>query len=148
MSDKNVFTDEEWLAVSEVPLLISMAMEAVGPHGPISMIKESTAAAKAIAAPHDHGDANTLIAQIVEAARGKEARHDARHHKAKTIPAMVDAILADLAPGAAALKKLPADEAAGVAAWFTDIAVAIAAASKGTSTEEQAVVDRIKAIFA
>ena len=37
MSDKSVFTDDEWLAVSEAPLLISMAMEAAGPHGPISI---------------------------------------------------------------------------------------------------------------
>ena len=48
MSDKSVFSDEEWAAVTEAPLLISMAMAAVGPHGPISMIKESTAAAKAV----------------------------------------------------------------------------------------------------
>lgn len=148
MSDKSVFTDDEWLAVSEAPLVISMAMAAVGPHGPISMIKESTASAKAIAAPPDHGAANGLIAEIVEAAKGKQARHDAKDHKANTIPAMVDTLLADLPPAAAALKKLPADEAAGVGAWFVQIATVIAAAAKGTSPEEQAVIDRIAAIFA
>jgi len=148
VSDKSIFTDDEWQAVSEVPLLISMAMTAVGPHGPISMIKESTAAAKAIAKPADHGEANALIAEIVEAARSKEARHDVKDHKASTIPAVVDALLADLAPAAAALKKLPADEAAGVRQWIAGIAPAIAEAAKGTSPEEQAVVDRIAAIFA
>ena len=148
MSDKSVFTDEEWQAVSEAPLLISMAMAAVGPHGPISMIKESTASAKAIAMPHDHGSANALIVEIIEVAKGKQARHDAKDHKAGSIPAMVDALLADLAPANAALAKLPADEAAGVKAWFTDIAAAIADAAKGTSPEEQHVIDRIAAIFA
>jgi hypothetical protein len=149
VSDKSVFTDEEWEAIAEAPLLISMAMEAVGPHGPISMIKESAAAAKAIAMPHDHGDANALIAEIIQVAKGKEARHDAKHHKAATVPAMVDALLADLPAAATAIDaKLPAQEAAGVKAWFADIATAIADAAKGTSPEEQQVIDRIAAVFA
>lgn len=148
MSDKSVFTDDEWQAVSEVPLLISMAMTAVGPHGPISMIEESTAAAEVIATPSDHGAANGLIAQIVEASRSKEARHDVKDHKAGTIPAMVDTLLADLPTANTAIGKLPADEAAGLRTWFVTIAPAIAAAAKGTSPEEQAVVDRIAAIFA
>jgi hypothetical protein len=148
VSDKSVFTDAEWEAVSEAPLLISMAMAAVGPHGPISMIKESTASAKAIAMPHDHGAANGLIAEIIEVAKSKEARKDAKHHKAPTIPAMVDSLLEDLPTAATALAKLPADEAAGVKTWFRDIAVAIADAAKGTSAEEQQVIDRIAATFA
>jgi hypothetical protein len=148
VSDKSVFTDAEWEAVSEAPLLISMAMAAVGPHGPISMIKESTASAKAIAMPHDHGSANALIAQIIETAKSKEARKDAKHHKAPTVPAMVDALLADLPAAAKALDKLPADEAAGVKRWYNDIATAIADAAKGVSDEEQKVIDRIAATFA
>jgi hypothetical protein len=112
------------------------------------MIKESAASAKAITTPPDHGSANTLIAEIVEVAKSKEAREDAKHHKAATIPAMVDSLLEDLPAAAAALKKLPDDEAAGVRAWFTEIAAAIAAAAKGTSDQEQALVDRITAVFA
>ena len=114
------------------------------------MIVPSTLAssAKAIAAPTDHGAANALIAEIVEAAKGKEARHDVRDHKASTIPAMVDSLLADLPASAASLRKLPEEEAAGLRTWFADIARAIAAAAKGTSPEEQAVIDRIAEIFA
>ena len=148
MSDKSVFTDDEWQAVSEAPLLISMAMAAVGPHGPISMIKESAASAKAIAMPPDHGAANALIAEIIEVSNSKEARKDAKDHKAPTVPAVVDSLLADLPAAATALGKLPADEAAGVKAWFSEIAIAIADAAKGTTDEEQKVIDRIKAIFA
>ena len=148
MTDKSTFTDEEWTAVSEAPLLISMALAVVGPHGPISMIKESAASAKALAAPPDHGAANVLIAEIAEDAKGKQARHDAKHHKAATVPATVDLLLEDVALAATALTKIPADEAAGVKAWYVDIARAVAAASKGVSAEEQAVVDRVEAIFA
>jgi hypothetical protein len=147
MTDKSTFTDEEWTAISEAPLLISMALALVGPHGPISMVKESAASAKAIAAPPDHGPANALIAEIAEVAKGKQARQDAKHHKATTVPATIDLLLADVEPAAAALAKLPADEATGVKAWYVDIATAIAGASKGVSPEEQAVVDRIAAIF-
>ena len=148
MSDKSVFTDDEWLAITDAPLIIAMAMAAVGPHGPISMIKESAASAKAIATPPDHGAANGLIGEIVAVAKTKEARHDVKDHKAATLPAMVDSLLGELPTAAAALHKLPADEAAGVKAWFSEIAVAIAAAAKGTSAEEQTVIDRIKAVFA
>lgn len=148
MTDKSTFTDDEWTAISEAPLLISMALAVVGPHGPISMIKESAASAKALAAPPDHGAANILIAAIAEDAKGKQARHDAKHHKAATIPATVDLLLEDVALAAPALAKASADEAAGVKSWYVEIATAVAAASKGVSPEEQAVVDRITAIFA
>jgi hypothetical protein len=147
VSDKSLFTEDEWHALTDAPLLIAMAMAAVGPHGPISMLKESTAAAKALGRPADHGSANVLIAEIAEVAQGKEARHDAKHHKASTLPATIDLLLEDLPPAAQALTKLPADEAAGVSSWYVDIARAIAAASKGTDADEQAVVDRIAAIF-
>jgi hypothetical protein len=145
MSDKTVFTDDEWTSITDAPLLISMALAL----GPIAMIKESTASAKAIAAPPDHGAANALIAEIAEVAKGKEARHDAKHHhKAATVPATVDLLLEDVGHAARALAKLPDEEAAGVKAWYVDIARAIAAASKGVDENEQAVVDRIAALFA
>ena len=55
MTDKTAFTDEEWHALTETPLLISLAMVAAGDHGPISMVKEASATrgrcpARAIAA--------------------------------------------------------------------------------------------------
>lgn len=152
MSDKSVFTDDEWEAVTEAPLLIAMAMTAVGPHGLISMTKESFASAKAMTMPGDHGAANALIAEIVQVAKGKETRHDVKDdikdHNAQTIPVLIDKLVGDLAPAAAALRKLPADEADGVRAWLSSIAVAIADAAKGTTAEEQAVIDRIGAALA
>ena len=69
MSDKSVFTDDEWDAISEAPLLISMAMSVVGPHGPISMIKESAASAKATAktSPTTTLNAPPPVAPVAEA---------------------------------------------------------------------------------
>ena len=56
--------------------------------------------------------------------------------------------LADLAPAAAALKKLPADEAAEVGAWLVDIAKSVGGAAKVVKPEEQAAIDKIAALFA
>ena len=147
MSDRTSFTDEQWHAIVDAPMLISMAMLAVGSHGPISMVKESAATAKSIVAPHDHGPANALIAAIAAEAKGKEARADAKHHKAGTVPLLIDALIDDLVPANDALGALPADEAAGVREWFVDIAVASAEAAKGLQPEEQLVIDRITQTF-
>ena len=90
MTDKSAFTDDEWKTIEEAPLLISLAMVAVGQHGPISMVKEASASARALAKPGDRGAANALIAQIAHNAESKEARHDAKAHHDKTMDAVVE----------------------------------------------------------
>jgi hypothetical protein len=147
VTDKSAFSDEEWQAIEEAPLLISLAMVAVGQHGPISMVKEASASARAIAKPGDRGAANELIAHIAHDAEGKEARHDANAHREKTMDAVVESALADLEVAATALSKLPAEESGQVGAWFVDLARAVGSASKGVSAEEQATIDKIAAIF-
>ena len=148
MSDKSTFSDEEWRALVDAPMYISMMMAAVGSHGPISMAKESMASAKAITRPSNHEKANLLISQIAKEAEGKEARHDTRHHKAANIQVLVDELLGDLEPAKKALAKIPADEAAGVVEWFVDIAQAVAEAAQGVKPEEQETIERIKKAFA
>jgi len=147
MTDKSTFSDEEWHAIAEAPLLISLAMVAIGQHGPISMVKEASASARALAKPGDRGSANELIAQIARDAESKEARHDVQQHHAQTMDAVVEGALVDLAVAAKALAALPSDEYQQVGEWLVDLARAVAAASKGTSAEEQATIDRIAVIF-
>jgi hypothetical protein len=122
-------------------------MVAVGQHGPISMVKEASASARALAKPGDRGPANELIAQIAHDAESKEARHDAKAHHDKTMDAVVESALGDLAFAATALAKLPPDEYQQVGKWFVDLARAVAAAAKGTSAEEQATIDKIATTF-
>jgi hypothetical protein len=149
MTDKSAFTDDEWQSIEEAPLLISLAMVAVGQHGPISMVKEASASARTLTKPGDRGSANELIAQIAHDAESKEARHDVRAHKDKTMDAVVESSLAGLATAATALRaKLPPDEYAQVGAWLLDLASAVASASKGVSEKEQATVDKIAAVLA
>lgn len=147
MTDRSVFSDDEWKAITEAPLLVSLAMVAVGEHGPISMIKEATASARAIAHPRAGGPADGLIAEIAREAEGKEARHDALHDRGTDVEHVVEAAMADLGSAATAVRKLPADEAAQVGAWFVDIAKAVAAAAKAVTPAEQATIERISALF-
>jgi hypothetical protein len=150
MTDKSVFTDEEWHALVDAPLLITAAIFIPGEHGPISMMKEASASARAISRPGERGSANALIGEIVAEANTKETRkemkEEMKEHRS-TPEAAIEAALTDLEPAAAALKKLPADESSQVAAWFVDIAKAVAESAKTVNEREQATIDRIAALF-
>jgi hypothetical protein len=147
MTDKTAFTDDEWQALTEAPLLVTAAIFAAGEHGPISMVKEASASARAIAKPGPHGAANELIGQIVADADSKEARHEMKEHRGPTIEAAIDGALESLKPAATALKKVDPVEAAEVAAWLVDIAQAVASAAKTVNPTEQATIERITALF-
>jgi hypothetical protein len=147
MTDKSAFTDEEWKALTEAPLLVTLALFAVGEHGPISAVKEAAASARTIAHPPAGGPADQLAAEIAEDARGKEARHNASQHQVANLDQVVEAALADLGGAASALRKLPHDEAAEIGAWFVGIAKAVAAAAKTVTAEEQATIQKIETLF-
>jgi len=148
MTDKSAFTDDEWKALTEAPLLVTLALFAAGEHGPISMVKEASASARTIAHPPAGGPADELIAEIAKEAEGKEARHNARQHQEANLDQVIEASLADLGGAATALRKLPNDEAAQVAGWYVDIAKAVAAAAKTITPTEQETIDKITALFA
>src|SRR3954452_24124202 len=143
MTDKTAFSDDEWHALTEAPLLITTAMYLAGEHGPLSTFKEATASAKTITQPGDRGVANILIGDIVTEANTKETRHKMKEHRGPTPDAAIDGAIAELAGAAAALKKLPTDEALGVREWLVDIAHSIAASAKTVSDREQATIDKI-----
>lgn len=147
MADRSLFTDDEWKALTEAPLRITLALVAVGPHGPISVVKEAAASAREVARPSEHGPADELMAEIAKEAGSREARHDVEAHRGQSPEQVVDAALADLGAAAAALQKLSPDEAAEIRAWFLDIAKAVADAAKAISPEEQAILTRIADTF-
>jgi hypothetical protein len=147
MTDKSFFNDDEWKALSEAPLAVTLAMVAVGQHGPISMVKEAAASAREMTRPHDRGAANELIALLAHDAQTKEARHDVEAHKGHSIDEEVGIALDLLRPAAAAIAKLSAEEAGEVRAWLVDIARAVADASKGTSDAETSTIERIRVVL-
>src|SRR5579859_3138642 len=148
MADRSLFTDDEWKALTEAPLRMTLALVAVGPHGPISVVKEAAASAREVAHPREQGPADQLIAEVAKEAGSREARHDVETHRGQSPQQVADAALNDLTAAATAVAKLSSDEAAEVRAWFLDIARAVAAAAKSVTSEEQAVLDRIASIFA
>jgi hypothetical protein len=147
MTDRSVFSDDEWKAITEAPLLVSLAMVAVGEHGPISVVKEAAASARAVTHPSAGGPADELIAEIAREAESREARHDVRQHRGKSLDEVVEGAVADLGAAATALRKLPAEEAEQIGKWFADIAKAVAAAAKTVTPAEQATIDRIAKLF-
>ena len=148
MTDKSAFTADEWHALTDAPLLVTMAIFTAGEHGPISMVKEASASARSIANPGDRGVANELIAQIAAEADTKEARHDMKDHRGTDLDVAIAGALKDLEPAAAALRKNTSSmEAAEVAAWLLDIAEAVAEAAKTVNPKEQATIEKITAIF-
>jgi hypothetical protein len=147
MTDRSAFTDDEWHALTDAPLLITTAVFFAGEHGPISMVKEASASARAISKPGERGVANELIGHIVAEANTKEARAEMKEHRGETVQAGIEAVLRDLEPAAAALKKLPEDEAAQVVAWFLAIATAVAESAKTVNPVEQTTIDKLAALF-
>jgi hypothetical protein len=144
MTDRSFFSDEEWAALTQAPLHVTMAVVAVAEHGPIALVKEASATAKALTRPGDHGPANELIAAIAHEAEGHDARHAAKGDRGSSPEAVIDDALAELAPATAAIAKLPIAEAAEVRDWLIGLAQAVAGAAKGTSEKEQAVVERVR----
>jgi len=147
MTDKSAFSDDEWHALTDAPLLITAAIFFAGEHGPISMVKEASASARSISKPGERGASNVLIGQIVAEANTKEARAEMKEHRGATPQAAIESVLHDLQPAAAALEKLPPDEAAQVAAWFLAIAEAVASAAKTVNADEQATIEKLGALF-
>jgi hypothetical protein len=147
MTDKSAFSDSEWHALTDAPLLVTSAVFFAGEHGPISMVKEASASARSISKPGERGPANELIGQIVAEANTKEARAELKEHRGPTPQAAIESVLHDLEPAAAALKKLPPEEAAQVAAWFVDIAEAVAKSAKTVNPDEQAAIEKLAALF-
>jgi hypothetical protein len=148
MTDKSVFNDAEWHALTDAPLLVTLAIFVTGEHGPISALKEAAASARAIARPGNRGSADALIVAIAADAEAKDARHDMKEHQGKSMDETLQRSLADLQTAAATLAKLPADEAAQVGAWLVDIAKAVAGAAKNVNPAEQAAIDQITSLFA
>ena len=147
MTDKSVFTDTEWHALTDAPLLVTAAIFFAGEHGPISMMKEASASARSISKPGERGVANELIGQIVAEANSKEARAEMKEHRGPTPQAAIESVLHDLEPAARALEKLPPDEAEQVAEWLLAIAEAVAQSAKTVNPDEQATIAKIAACF-
>jgi len=78
MNDTTAFSGDELKTLSEAPRRVTLAVIALGEHGPISIVKEAAASARAIAHPGERGPADELIAHLAQDAENREARHDVK----------------------------------------------------------------------
>ena len=147
MTDRSEFTDEQWRVLTDAPVDIMLAVALVGDHGPISMMKESAAGAKALVRPAHSGPADLLISQIAPEAKDKQARHDAKQHKGSTPNIVVDGLLDDVAAAVTVLEGIPSEESAQVRQWLYEIGVAVADAAKGIKPAERELLDRLAAVL-
>jgi hypothetical protein len=147
VTDKSAFTDAEWHAITDAPMLVTAAVFYAGEHGPISMMKEASASARAIARPGERGAANALIGEIVAEANTKESRAELKEHRGPTPQAAIESALKELEPAAEALKKLPADEGQHVAEWLLSIGDAVAKSAKTVNPDEEATLDKLATLF-
>ena len=147
MTDKSAFSEAEWHALTEAPLLVTAALLLRGRARP-DLDGEGVERKRPIdLEAGERGVANALIGQIVAEANTKETRAELKEHRGPTPQAAVESVLQELEPAAAALKKLPPDEAAQVAAWFVAIAEAVAQSAKTVNPDEQATIAKIAALF-
>ena len=147
VTDRSAFTDDQWHALTDAPVAVMAAMAIIGDHGPISMMKESAAGAKAITRPTESGPADALIAAIVPEAQSKQARHDAKQHKGSTPNVVVDGLLDDVQAASKALEGIPVDEALQVRKWLLSVGSAVAAASKGVKPAEEQLLTRLAGVL-
>jgi len=147
MTDRSAFSAEEWKSLAEAPLQITVAIMAVGPHGPVTMVKEAAASAREIARPGTQGAADQLIAEIAKDANSHEARHDAEAHRGQSPEQIAEGAIAAVETAVNALGKIWADESAAVRRWYVDIAKAVAGAARAITPDEQAVLDRLNRLL-
>src|SRR5258706_10982736 len=107
MTDKSVFSDAEWHALTDAPLLVTLAIFVTGEHGPISMVKEATASARAIARPGDRGSAGGLIPEIATPAGTKGARPDMKEHQTASADGTLRPAPTEPQPAATPPPKMP-----------------------------------------
>ncbi len=143
MTDRSSFSDDQWHAITDAPVAILLASTLVGDHGPISLIKETAAGAKALTRPAPSGPADGLLLLIAADADEKQARHDAKQHKGGSPEVVVTGLVGDVEQAVAALGGIPAEESAQVKRWFYDIGSSVAEAAKGVKPAEQDFLERL-----
>ena len=139
MTDRSFFTDDEWAALSQAPLHVTMAVVAVAEHGPISLIKEASATAKSLAPPGRPRSRRPSSSPPSPTRRRATTPATRPRAIAERSPdEVVDEALAELQPATAAIAKLPIAEAAEVRAWLIDLANNVAGGREGHQREGSA----------
>ncbi len=160
MSYRERFSEGDWDRIIAAPMLAGIAMTAAEPGGLWGAVRESTAAAGGIRSAKESGG---LLAEIAAAYENKDDRTTARNLllgevKGKKPAEIVEAALVELAAVKALIAAQAPDEAAGFAAWISEIATRVAEAGteggfmgfggEKVSANEKATLDRLSSALA
>jgi hypothetical protein len=152
MTVQEQFTEPEWKQVKDLAADAAMYVATAGKTGLIQMLKESTAAAKAIVVAKDSPD------ELVAAVGADLSDHDKSDKPVKPGEKMttdqMHAYLLDQIKAAAALvtQKAP-DHAQAYGEFIVDLAVKVSEAAKEghhgplVSDEEKAAIDELRAVL-
>ena len=131
MTVRDAFTDEEWSEIVLAPMLASFAVTAADPSGLFGVIRESSAAARAMEAARADGDDITReVMATYDTPEGREAASDAvsglaRGRSPEEAAVQAIARLSDVSR----LLKDRGVEATGFRTWIRGIARDVAEAS-------------------
>lgn len=133
MAIKDAFSEDDWDAVVQAPMISSFAITAADPGGLWSAVKEATATARAMTAARDESEAGTLAAAVVGAYADGETRSDARGGlkelvRGKTPAEATGAALKRLGEIAHIVDRAVPEDAESFKRWLRDVAGKVAEA--------------------
>jgi hypothetical protein len=150
MGVQEAFSAQEWKQVKDLPSDAAMFVASSGKSGPIQVVKESTAAAKAIVAAKDSPD--PLVAAVVaDLSDHDDSDKVTKPHDIKTPEQLHDYLLAQVKAAAVIIGEKAPDSAAPYGQFIVDLAVKVSEAAKEgfggprVSPEETAAIDDLRA---
>ena len=134
MAARSGFTDAEWTRLVESPMLVAMAVTAAEPSGVLGLLRESLAAAEALAAARAESTTNPLIKAVAEAYATPEGRGAAsvavQRHMQGCAPADATShAIAGLAEVARLLETKAPTDATSFKAWLRAVGERVAEAA-------------------
>lgn len=132
MTDKSIFTADEWATLLKAPGMAGLAIVAADPSGPFGALKESFATGKALAEIKTQGSANALIKAVVEDMTSETGRDASRPSEILGMSIeQAKAHALDICKRAAVIAEAKApQEAAEFKTWLLSISQRVAEASK------------------
>ena len=149
MTDKSAFTDCEWHALTDAPLLVTTAVFFAGEHGPISIMKEASASARSISKPGERWDRER--AHRPDRHRGQHKRSESRTEGAprSDVPGRDRQRATRARAGGGGAQEAAAGRSrAGRRVVRRRYAEAVAQSAKTVNPDEQTTIEKLAALFA
>jgi hypothetical protein len=128
MDARTAYTDAEWKRVKDLPSYVALAVVASGGSGPVEMVMESTAAAKAIAEARE--DADPLVQAVVADLSHRDDTDKVAKPDARSREQFHAAALGAVRDGMTLIRAKTPDSAQAYGAWLLGLAHKVAESAK------------------